>query len=104
MVRDVADEDRVRQQLPKGEQGVLVESVSEGGWAALAHLAVGDFVLKLDREPVPNVAAFAERMKQVAAEKPESVVLYLRRGIHTIYVELQPKWGDAASAAPQQSR
>jgi len=104
MVRDVADEDRFRQQLPKEEQGVLVESVSEGGWAALAHLAVADLVLKLDGEPVPRVDAFAERMKQVAAEKPESVVLYLRRGIHTMYVELQPKWVDAASAAPQQSR
>jgi serine protease Do len=104
MVRDVADEDRFRQQLPKGEQGVLVESVTEGGWAALAHLGVGDLVLKLDGQPVPSVAAFAERMKQVAAEKPESVVFYLRRGIHTMYVELQPKWADAASAAPQQSR
>jgi serine protease Do len=100
MVREVADEDRVRQQLPKGEQGVLVESVTEGGWAALAHLGVGDLVLKLDGQPCPSVAAFAERMKQVAAEKPDSVVLYLRRGIHTIYVELRPKWTDAAPAAP----
>jgi serine protease Do len=94
-VRDVAAEDRVRQQLPKNEQGVLVESVSEGGWAALAHLAVGDMVLKVDGRPTPTADALGERMKQVAAEKPDSVVLQIRRGIHTIYVDLEPKWSDA---------
>ncbi len=91
-VRDVASEDRVRQQLPTGEQGVLVESVSEGGWAALAHLAVGDLILAVDGRPMLTVDALTERMKQVASEKPDSVVFRVRRGIHTIYVELEPKW------------
>ncbi len=94
-VRDVAAEDRVERQLPADEQGVLVESVSEGGWAALAHLAVGDLALAVDGRPTPSLDALAERMKQVAAEKPDSVVLRVRRGIHTIFVELQPKWTDA---------
>jgi len=102
MVRDVAAEDRLRQQLPEKEQGVLVESASEGGWAALAHLAIGDLVLKVDGRPTPSVDAFAERMKQIAAEKPDSVVLQVRRGIHMIYVDLQPRWTDAASPASQQ--
>ena len=104
MVRDVAAEDRVRQQLPKDEQGVLVESASEGGWAALAHLAVGDLLLKVDGQPVPTVDVFAERMKQVPAAKPDAVVLQVRRGIHLMYVDLEPKWTDAASPAAQQAQ
>ncbi len=94
-VRDVAAEDRSKQQLPADAQGVLVDSVSEGGWAALAHLGVGDLILQIDGRPTASVDAVVERMKQVAAEKPESVVLLVRRGIHTIFVDLEPKWNDS---------
>ncbi len=92
MARDVAAEDRVRQQLKPEDQGVLIESVSEGGWAALAHLAVGDLVYEVDGQATPSIAVFELKMKQVAAAKPDSVVFRVRRGIHTLHIELAPKW------------
>lgn len=99
--RDVAAEDRVRQQLKAEDQGVLIESVSEGGWAALAHLAVGDLVFEVDGQPTPTIAVFEARMRQVVANKPETIVLRVRRGIHTLHIELTPKWVDSNAPGSQ---
>ena len=50
-VRDVSPVDRERAGWPESG-GVLVESVTEGGWAALGHLAEGDLILAIDGEKV----------------------------------------------------
>jgi serine protease Do len=88
-VRDVAEMDRAQLAVPPGEKGVLVEAVREGGWAALAHLADGDMILSVDGEPVADVAALKKKMESVAAAKPASVVMHVRRGIRTFFVEMQ---------------
>jgi len=94
-VRDVTLVDFARQQWQEQEQGPVVEAVSEGGWAALGHLAVGDLLLAVAEHPTPDVASAKQIMTQIAAEKPKTVVLRVRRGIHTLYIELNPKWPDA---------
>jgi serine protease Do len=91
-VRDIAFEDRVRQQMPQSQQGAYVEAVREGGWAALAHLAVGDLVLEVDGVATPTAAEADAAMKQVVSQKPKQVTLHVKRGVHDVFVELQPKW------------
>jgi serine protease Do len=91
-VRDLAAADRALTDLPEGQQGVLVETVGEGGWAALSHLADGDIILAINGDPAADVAAVQEMMERVAREKPASVVMKVRRGIRTFFVELQTGW------------
>jgi len=91
-VRDIAAADRTAAGLPEGQPGVLVEAVREGGWAALSHLADGDVILAIDGEPVADVTAVQQRMERIAREKPASVVMKVRRGIRTFFVELQTGW------------
>lgn len=91
-VRDLAPADRTLTDLPQGQQGVLVEAVREGGWAALSHLADGDIILAIDGEPVGDVAAVQRKMERVAHDKPAAVVMKVRRGIRTFFVELQTGW------------
>jgi serine protease Do len=91
-VRDVAEMDRTQLALPPGDRGVLVEAVREGGWAALAHLGDGDVILAVDGDPVADVAAMRAKMERVAAAKPASVVLHVRREIRTFFVEMQTGW------------
>ncbi len=88
-VRDVAETDRRELGMSASEKGVLVEAVSEGGWAALAHLGDGDMILAIDGEPVADVAAVKAKMEKVAAAKPAAVVLHVRRGIRTFFVEME---------------
>ena len=73
---------------------MLVEAVREGGWAALGHLADGDVLLTIDGDPVPDVAAVQKKMAKVARTKPRSVVLKVRRGIRTFFVEIQTAGGE----------
>jgi serine protease Do len=91
-VRDVSPLDRERAGWPSSE-GVLVESVTEGGWAALAHLAEGDLIVAIDGERVTDVAGVQEKMTKLAASKPQSVVLSVRRGIRTFFVEMEAAGG-----------
>ncbi len=91
-VREMAFADRVRERLKPDERGVLVETVSEGSWAALGHLAERDVILAIDGERVVDVAAVEGIMKRIAAARPRSVVLHVRRDIHHLFVELEPDW------------
>jgi len=92
VARDVAFEDRVQNRWREDQVGAVVDSVKEGGWAAVGQLGVGDLILEVNGEPVREVAGFEQAMKKVAKERPESVVLRVRRNIHGLYVELRPKW------------
>ena len=90
-VRDVSPVDRERAGWPESG-GVLVESVTEGGWAALGHLAEGDLILAIDGEKVADVAAVQKKIAKLAAARPSSIVLSVRRGIRTFFVEMQTGW------------
>jgi serine protease Do len=91
-VRDIAAADRLEQGLPDDQRGVLVDAVREGGWAALAHLAVGDLLLAIDGDVVADVATVQAKMKTINDEKPPTVVFRVKRGIRTFFVELQAGW------------
>ena len=90
-MRDVSPVDRERAGWPESG-GVLVESVTEGGWAALGHLAEGDLILAIDGEKVTDVASVQQKMARLATAKPSSIVLSVRRGIRTFFVEMQTAW------------
>jgi serine protease Do len=91
-VRDITQIDRAERNLPDTQPGVLVEAVREGGWAALGHLADGDLLLGIDGVPVKDVETVQQRMTHIAETKPETVVLRVRRGIRTLFVEMQTGW------------
>ncbi|HVL67957.1 MAG TPA: PDZ domain-containing protein [Vicinamibacterales bacterium] len=91
-VRDVAEFDRTSLAVPGDEKGVLVEAVREGGWAALAHLGDGDIILGVDGEPVEDVAQLQKKMESIAAAKPGAVVMRVRRGFRTFFIEMQTGW------------
>jgi S1-C subfamily serine protease len=91
-VRDVAEADRIEGRLPRGDPGVLVEAVREGGWAALGHLADGDLILEIAGTPTPDVAAVREKMREIARTRPAAVVFRVKRGIRTFFVEMQTSW------------
>ncbi len=91
-VRDVAAADRPEVGLGETQAGVLVEAVREGGWAALGHLAEGDVILAIDGDATEDVASVQQKMERVAAAKSPMVVLKVKRGIRTFFVELQTGW------------
>lgn len=91
-VRDIAFVDRVSQMWTQEQTGVLVEIVSNGSWAGLANLLTGDLITEVDNNYIGNVIAFEKTMEDIAKKTPKNVVMKVMRGIHTLFVEMEPDW------------
>jgi len=93
-IRDLSFWDRLSGKLGEGEQGVRIDRVEHAGWAALAHVAIGDVLLAVDGVPTPDVDSAEALLKGAAEAQRDGVTFFVRRGIHTMYLELEPNWDD----------
>jgi len=91
-VRDVSFFDAAEEQLKPDERGVLVEEIKSGSWAELGSLYVGDLILKVNGHPVSKVDELRPVMEQIASSKKSVVTFKVMRGIHTLFLELEPNW------------
>ncbi len=91
-VRNLGFHDRVSRGIGGESQGVIIESVVSGGLGGLAHLAVGDVVLKVDGKKVSDIADF-ERSTDRKARKAGSPLSFLvLRGSRTRLLFLDADW------------
>ncbi len=90
--RDLADADRRDPRLDRETTGVLVDSVTNGSWASLGRLSSGDVILAIDGRNVANVEELAARLKEIRAARPDSVIVFVRRGVRSLFLDLQPAW------------
>ncbi len=90
--RDLGQEDRVAQKLPADFKGVLVTAVAPAGWASLGGLSVNDILVTIDGKPADSVETLKSVLAGLAENRRSPVVLFVRRGISTRYIELEPAW------------
>ncbi len=90
--RDLSFEDRSNERLPADAKGVRIVAVERAGWAALAGLGSGDILLALDGQPVASIATWKTMLVKLRDTKPRRVAIFIRRGVHTKYLELEPRW------------
>ncbi len=90
--RNLSFFDTAEKQWDKDQQGALIEEVKPGSWAELANLYAGDLVVEVDGQPVANVDALRQAMDKIAAAKKLAVVMKVKRGIHSAYLEFEPDW------------
>jgi serine protease Do len=102
--RDTTFFDKVSEEWSQEQPGALVTEVKEGGWAALGRLANGDLITAVDGEPVTDVASLKSKIKRVVTEKRKTTVLRIIRGIHTMFLELEPKWDGRVKAVKGDSK
>ncbi|MCC6490891.1 MAG: PDZ domain-containing protein [Candidatus Hydrogenedentes bacterium] len=95
--RDITFLDKASEKWPLDKTGVLVTKVESGGWASLGTLDVGDLIVAIDGQPVPDVATLETTMKAIESGAKSAVVFLIERGIHRAYLEFEPKWDDSAS-------
>ncbi len=91
-VRDVTFFDKAQEKWEEKQKGVLVDQVKPGGWAALGNLDAGDLILAVDGTHIADVEAMEQAMESINQTKPAVVVFKVLRGIHTFFIELEPKW------------
>ncbi len=90
--RDLADADRRDPRLDGSMPGVIVDSVTNGSWASLGRLTSGDVIVSIDGRAIANVEELAARLKEIRAARPSSVVVFVRRGVRSLFLDLQPAW------------
>ncbi len=90
--RDLTLRDRLDPRLDEAQPGALITGVESGGWAALARLAVGDIVLAVDDQPIASGADLEAQMARVQEARARRVVFLVRRGVSTLFLELEPDW------------
>jgi C-terminal processing protease CtpA/Prc len=72
-----------------GRELVVVTEVTRGGWASLAGLSTGDLILRVQDQPVTDVASFDAIVKKLKEAKPSVVSIFVRRGYRTNFVFVQ---------------
>jgi serine protease Do len=90
--RDLGQADRVSEKLPDDLKGVLITAVTPAGWAALGGLSAGDILVSLDGKPVESIAVMKPILAELEKNQRSPLVLFVRRGITTRYIELEPSW------------
>jgi len=90
--REMSFDDRVTNKLDESLRGVVIEKVETASWAQVAHVTVGDILLAVDGKPTADAASIEKVMKSVKEKKQKRVVFFIRRGIHTMFLELEPGW------------
>jgi serine protease Do len=91
--RDLTFLDRRDPRLAADQLGALITGVESGGWAALARLAVGDVVIAIDDQSIGSGDDLETYMEGITAQEPARVVFHVRRGVSTLFLELEPDWG-----------
>ena len=90
--RDLSENQRTKAELETDVKGVFISSVASNGWAALAGLRDSDILLSIDGEAIPDIATLKKKLTQITTAKPRQTVFFIRRGIRSFYMEVEPQW------------
>jgi serine protease Do len=90
--RDIGQADRVAEKLPDDFKGVCITAVTPAGWAALGGLSTGDLLISVDGKTVESIDILKAVLADLEKNLTTPIVLFVRRGITTRYVELEPTW------------
>ena len=91
-IRDLPLAERIAEQLPVDSPGVRVSAVQPNGWAALAGIGPGDVIVAIDGQVVNTVADAEKLLKACRETRPGQVVFFVRRGVNTVFAEVEPRW------------
>ena len=92
--RELSFQDRVLRKLEPELQGLLVERVEPAGWADLARLGGGDILMSIDGQPTPDIATLKKQLAAAKESHAKRLVLFVKRGVQTLFLELEPNWSE----------
>lgn len=88
--RDISYFDRVRNRWNVDEKGGLVSQVEQGGWADIGGLRDGDLIQEIAGSKVQDVRQIEGILKDAYEKKMKHISFLVRRGISTLYLEIEP--------------
>jgi S1-C subfamily serine protease len=92
VVREITSLDRMERRWKPGQKGILVVDVTSGGWAHMAGLHVDDIILAIQGTRTDTLDAFQTEMKQLHAQRPPVIQIFVQRDFRTHFVFVEPDW------------
>ena len=71
---------------------MLVTEADRGGWAAVGGLRADDLIQAVDGQQITAVKELETSLAGIRKGRPEQIIFFIRRGVHTMFVELEPRW------------
>ena len=90
--RDLGSDDRLREKLADADKGILITSVANAGWAALGGLLNNDILLSIEGQITDSIETLKKQLDDINHRKPTHITFFVRRGITTRHIELEPSW------------
>lgn len=92
-VRDLVFSDYNSRDLDPGEiEGVLVDRLERGGWAAVGGIRAGDIILKINGQNIASVEEGKKEFEKIQADRPDEVIFMVRRRNVTQFVPVKTDW------------
>ncbi len=91
-VRDLVMDDRIGLDLEADTTGVIVHAVERAGPAGLGELRQNDIIQRVGDREVKDLAGYKTVVEEVLTGKPERVVLFVRRGNETNFINCEIDW------------
>ncbi len=91
-LREISPQERIAKNWDEEISGVIVDEVVSGSWAALADIDVGDLILQINDQKVPDIEKAQMILENAQQEKQKAIVLKILRNADTIYLEILPDW------------
>lgn len=79
-VKELTQDIIMAKQLDPDADGVWVSRVERAGWADLAGLQIGDLILRVNDQPVTDLASVRDGLNSIRRQKPDYVSLFVKRG------------------------
>jgi S1-C subfamily serine protease len=102
-VREITLDTLLGQRLEPGTQGVVVDGVTQAGWAGLAGLSVGLIIQRINEFDVTDLDTFSAALAAIREEEPEKVLFFVRHGRTTRFHVAEPDWNEMVNPLPRPS-
>ena len=90
--RDLSYDDRIEMNYDQNVKGVVVTEVEPGGWASVGGLHEEDLIQAVNGQNIEKLAELEAIMNSEQKSSSKYIVLFIKRGIYTFFLELQPVW------------
>lgn len=91
-LRELSFDDKMEKELDENFQGLLFDRIESGSWVQLGHVMLGDLLISIDGKPTPDVDTAKKILAEAAEKKAKRIVFFVRRGVHTLFLEVEPVW------------
>lgn len=94
ILREATWQEQQKPEFADVSVALMIDSVTEGSWAAMSGLNAGDALMSIDGKPIASLDDAKAQLEAVHKTKARWVEMVVRRGVQFVHLEIEPMWED----------